>query len=267
MNAPPIHAAPVRDAGSAPAFFDGEAARYDAAYDAPTLPGFSLRDRMRTVLELMPAPGGRVLDAGMGGGRLVAELDRRGWEVTGIDGSAEMVALAQARLPEARDRLLVAQLERLPFPDGSFDAIVATGAVEYADDLNLALAELARVLAPGGAAIVSMPSVFAPYPALRREVLYPALRLAKRLGLVERAPFARSRPPRLKRFKQLLADVSLNVEAVGFANRFPFVTPFERMFPVTSVRAAERLAESESRLARAFAGQLVFVARKRACTP
>ena len=81
--------------------FDAEAARYDAAYDASGAPGRALRDRLATVLELAGDGPGDVLDAGMGPGRLLAALERRSWRVSGVDVSAEMLALARARLPEA----------------------------------------------------------------------------------------------------------------------------------------------------------------------
>jgi SAM-dependent methyltransferase len=205
-----------------------------------------------------------VLDAGMGGGRLLAELGRRGWEVNGIDGSQGMVALARERLPGARDRLVQARLEELPCPTEAFDAVVSTGAVEYADDLERALAEIARVLVPGGVAVISVPSRFAPFALWRREVVYPVLSLAKRLGLVRHAPFLRARPPRRGQLESLMGQVGLPVERVGFANRFLLVSPLERMFPALAVRSAERLARSDSGLARRFATQLVYVGRRRA---
>ena len=66
----------------------------------------------------------------------------------GVDASAEMVALARERLPDARDRLAQGSVEELPFEDASFDAVAATGVLEYAD-VPRALGELARVLRPG----------------------------------------------------------------------------------------------------------------------
>ena len=157
--------------------FDAMARSYDAAYDARGAPGRALRERLATVLELAGDGPGDALDAGMGPGRLVAELDRRDWRTSGVDASAAMVALARERVPNAR--LEVAPLEALPFADASFDLAVATGVLEYADDLEAGLAELARVVRPGGRAIVSLPNWWSGSALLRRLAVYPA---ARRLG-------------------------------------------------------------------------------------
>src|SRR5262245_65528374 len=94
----------------------------------------------------------------MGGGRLVEALDRRGWVVTGIDLSEAMVDLARRRVPGLADTLLVGPVERLPFDDGTFDAVTALGVLEFTEDVSLALGELARVVRAGGTAVVSWPN-------------------------------------------------------------------------------------------------------------
>jgi SAM-dependent methyltransferase len=121
-----------------------------------------------------------VLDAGMGGGRLVEALDRLGWRVTGIDLSEVMVDLARRRVPGLGQSLLVAPVERLPFPDGEFDAVTALGVLEFTEDVSLALGELVRVIRPGGTAVVSWPSFGGLYAAWRRAIVTPLARAAGR---------------------------------------------------------------------------------------
>ena len=89
----------------------------------------------------------RLLDAGCGTGEF-AERARRvlGLEVVGVDQSDRMVALTRARGLEAH----VADVESLPFADGAFDAVSATWMLYHVPDLDRGLAELARVLRPGG---------------------------------------------------------------------------------------------------------------------
>jgi SAM-dependent methyltransferase len=247
----------------APGFFDDEALIYDAAYDEPSVGGYALRDRMDSVLRLAGEGPGKVLDAGMGPGRLLAEMSRRGWTVAGVDGSKEMVALARTRVPGGSDGLAVARIESLPFPDASFDLVVATGVVEYVDDPRDALLELARVLRPGGRAIVSNPSPIAIYALWRRLVLYPALRLAKRLGLVGRAPLWRPVPPRRRRFESLLREVGLAVESVTFANYLALPTPLDAWRPGATMALAERLKSRGGGTASAlFATQMLFCATR-----
>ncbi|MEW2454216.1 class I SAM-dependent methyltransferase [Streptomyces albus] len=107
--------------------------------------------------------GRRVLDAGCGSGALFAALRDRGAEVTGLDASAGMLALARQRLG-ADAPLHVADLkDPLPFADGAFDDVVASLVLHYLEDWGPTLAELRRVLAPGGRLIASVDHPFVAY--------------------------------------------------------------------------------------------------------
>src|SRR5581483_7561409 len=114
---------PVTTSPDAAAFFGDWVALYDARYDERSADGHALRARMEVVLGLLGRGPGAVLDAGMGPGRLGAELAARGWTVSGVDAAEEMVEVARKRLAEAAERLVHAELESLPFPDASFDAV------------------------------------------------------------------------------------------------------------------------------------------------
>jgi SAM-dependent methyltransferase len=108
--------------------------------------------------------GRRILDAGCGAGALLASLRERGAIVTGIDKSAGMLELAQRRLGDVAD-LRVAELgSPLPFPDGTFDDVTASLVLHYLEDWGPALAEIRRVLKPGGRLIVSVNHPFAESP-------------------------------------------------------------------------------------------------------
>lgn len=92
--------------------------------------------------------GSRVLDVGCGSGEFLSTLADRGAVAAGIDPAPGMVALARSIAPLADIR--VGEAERLPWPDGSFDVVTAVNALQFAGDTLDALAEFARVLAPGG---------------------------------------------------------------------------------------------------------------------
>jgi SAM-dependent methyltransferase len=92
--------------------------------------------------------GTRVLDVGCGTGELLEHLQERGARPSGVDPASRMVELAQTRAAGADVRL--GDFERLPFDDGSFDALLAVNAFQFAADQDAALAEAARVLAPDG---------------------------------------------------------------------------------------------------------------------
>jgi SAM-dependent methyltransferase len=100
--------------------------------------------------------GHRVLDAGCGSGPLSAALRAKGAIVTGFDSSPIMVELARRRLG-ADAALSVADLSQpLPFADGAFDDVVASLVLHYLPDWAAPLAELRRVLTPGGRLILSV---------------------------------------------------------------------------------------------------------------
>ena len=105
----------------------------------------------RFLVSLVEAgPGDEVLDVATGTGAVAQELLRqKGCAVVGVDQSPEMLAVAREHVP-ATVKLVEASAERLPFEDASFDALTVTYLLRYVDDPGATLAELARVVRPGG---------------------------------------------------------------------------------------------------------------------
>jgi ubiquinone/menaquinone biosynthesis C-methylase UbiE len=97
--------------------------------------------------------GRRVLDVGCGTGRLAAALAERGAKVWGVDPSEEMLARAREG-SGGHVGFKLGQAEALPFKDGWFDGTVLRLVVHLVDR-ERALPELARVLAPGGRALIA----------------------------------------------------------------------------------------------------------------
>jgi demethylmenaquinone methyltransferase/2-methoxy-6-polyprenyl-1,4-benzoquinol methylase len=126
--------------------------RYDFLSAALSF-GQDPRWRRALVDAVAPTPGERMLDVATGTGMVVAQLLARCGDCTilGIDQSAQMLAAARARFDgDARVELVEGQAERLPFPDGSFDALTFTYLLRYVDDPAATMRELARVVRPGG---------------------------------------------------------------------------------------------------------------------
>ena len=134
--------------------FAGLPDRYD---QVGALMSFGQDPRWRRALvdAVDPRPGRRVLDVATGTGMVAFALAARGATVIGLDQSPAMLARARAKLraaPALAGRLsfIEGEAERLPFPDGSFDALTFTYLLRYVDDRTATLAELARVVRPGG---------------------------------------------------------------------------------------------------------------------
>lgn len=128
------------------AMFDRIAPVYDVMNRVMTA-GLDRRWRRHTVAAVVQ-PGERVLDACCGTGDLALEAEREGGIVTGLDFSAEM--LARARRKSDTIEWVQGDMLALPFPDGAFDAATVGFGVRNVADLPAALAELRRVLRPGG---------------------------------------------------------------------------------------------------------------------
>ena len=149
-----LPADPVR-----PNNYDGFAEAYTAENETSLMNAYY--ERPATLALAGDVAGRRILDAGCGSGPLFAALRDRGATVTGIDLSAGMLEQARRRLgPDAN--LQVADLaEPLPFPDDSFDDVVASLVFHYLRDWGPTLAEVRRVLKTGGRLIVSVDHPFA----------------------------------------------------------------------------------------------------------
>jgi len=108
---------------------------------------------LRRLDQVMPLEAGqRVLEVGCGSGHLTTRLANRGVDIVGIDANPNTVEVSGS------DRVLCMRGEDLEFPDDEFDAIVSVHAIEHIPELEAALAEMARVLKPGGRATFIYPA-------------------------------------------------------------------------------------------------------------
>lgn len=113
----------------------------------------------------------RVLELGCGTGEFTEDFARTGASVTAIDVSPELLAAARARGTAAR--FLIADATALPLGDASLDAVVGSSILHHVE-LGPAVAEMRRVLRPGGRACFTEPNLLNPQIAVQKNV--PAIK-------------------------------------------------------------------------------------------
>jgi SAM-dependent methyltransferase len=142
-------------------YFDEQAPYWRDVYSEEGLQGLIYRQRMAVALawidDIGPPSGAAVLEVGSGAGLLSVQLAERGFEVTSTDASSEMVELT-SRHVERRGlsvQVRVADVHQLSLPSAGFDLVVALGVLPWLHDPPRAVAEMARVLRPGGLLVLS----------------------------------------------------------------------------------------------------------------
>lgn len=141
--------------------YDSLAEGYTAENETSLLNAYY--ERPTTLALAGDVTGRRILDAGCGSGPLFAALRDGGAIVSGFDGSPGMLAQARRRLGGDADLQVVDLAEPMPYADNAFDDVVASLVLHYLRDWGPTLAELRRVLRPGGRLIVSVDHPFAIY--------------------------------------------------------------------------------------------------------
>jgi SAM-dependent methyltransferase len=101
---------------------------------------------------VLPAPRGLAVDAGCGEGRWTRELRERGFDIVGVDRSEKLLAAAREADPEGR--YAQGTLDALPLGDGEASFVLCVNVLPHVVELEPAIAELARVLQPGGVLLI-----------------------------------------------------------------------------------------------------------------
>ncbi len=134
--------------------FDRIAPRYDLVNDLQSF-GLHRLWKRRLIAQAAVRPGERALDACCGTGDIALALAARGAQVTGVDFSAKMLDKARARgQGESRLDYLEGDAAALPIPSETFDLATIAYGLRNLPDFGAGLAELVRVLRPGGRLLV-----------------------------------------------------------------------------------------------------------------
>ncbi|HOC17646.1 MAG TPA: methyltransferase domain-containing protein [Vicinamibacterales bacterium] len=231
----------------------GSARRWSEMYggetDSPE-EHFFRRRRDFTVQHLLAhcGPDARILDLGCGSGPVTAALRRAGRQVIALDYSLDMLRLAGERMEREGQRassFLQGDSERLPFPSGTFDAVVCLGVISYVRDYRSVLREVRRILTPEGRLVLSSRNEWNPR-------FSDPVRPVKEAVRWLRQPRGGSRKMVIGRFLSPF-QVERRLREVGFAiDRFTgmgFGPPRFNRREVLSASASIRLSDGLERLA------------------
>jgi SAM-dependent methyltransferase len=209
----------------------------------------------------LPATGGRLIEVGAGFGRLAGEYT--GYpEVVLLDSSDVHVAAALETLgDDPRYRVIFGDAVALPFPDGYFDAAVCVRVLHHFGDPGPVIAELGRVVRPGGLLVLEY--------ANRRNLKSIARRLLGRqswspfeLGAVEYKPFHYDHAP--VSVRRSLRAAGFTIERMRAASIFRLPSLGRRLTPDVLARLEGRLQEP---LGSITPGPSVFVLARRSNRP
>jgi len=178
--------------------------------------GKSISDREIDIVMnyLKPSSGMRILDAGIGTGRIAYAVKDKGAEVIGFDLEVKQVTKTTSDFKSIGDdsfEAVAADIQFIPFADASFDAVLCFRVLKYVPDYHLALTELHRVLKPGGRLVLEISNLYS------WEVLLDAVRRLRGLPPVVRHYFV------MKRIMGLLEQQNFVIINSAPTYKIPFI--------------------------------------------
>jgi ubiquinone/menaquinone biosynthesis C-methylase UbiE len=263
------------------AYFDRESSYWDEIYRNKDVYSVIHQDRRAIAIkyfeELSLPHEARILDIGCGAGYTTVDIARRGYSVEAVDSVAAMIDLTRQNAHnfgvEKQINANVDDVYDLNFPDNSFDLVIALGVAPWIADLNIALKEIFRVLAPGGHVIMTVDHRYR-LNHLLDPAFIPALagvkerlrRVLEKSGLKKATGIPRPHRHAVTEFNNLLASAGLAIikhSMIGFGPfSFLKIQIFPGSFEIRLHRFLQRAADRGIPFIRSTGSQYLVLARK-----
>ncbi len=187
---------------------------------------------------------------------MIQGLRKKGYEIDCVDAAPEMVALAAKEVKnDPNVHTQVEDVHALTYKDNTFDALTAMGLVEYLEDQATAMREMARVLKPGGVALITFPnrySLWRFWATTLRTVFYPLRMLYKKIARKPLYPI-RHREYTPKQARAYMLSYGLIPARTVYYNYKIIPFPFDKIFPNMTVAQSRLLEGKGGALSRFFA--------------
>lgn len=206
----------------------------------------------------------RIVDIGCGPAQFAAPLTEAGHRYLGIDIVTDMFQKVSSALRRDQASFLLGKIEGLPLPSSRTDAVLSIGVLEYVDEPWRAFREIARILKPGGLAVLSFPNLLNPIHALRtviRPALAPVVRtLRPEWNKTVYVSGITHRPFLPDRFLRLARDFRLSLIDTHSHGYFPGL--FNHGLSPAAVTLHQGLERMGQRLAPGFGSNCIVCLRK-----
>lgn len=248
-------------------YFDQTSKKYLSEYTKITPEGYSFRIRREKVFSLIPDAKneGQVLDIGCGPGIMVEGLLEKGYRVHCIDASPQMIHLAKKQYGSHEKVVIeVGDVEKLYFPNNTFQIILAMGLMEYLDDENVALQQIKNALDEKGRIIITFPNKRSPWRIYNRVmlvVLKPLLKMYKFIFKKKPHPITHTEYT-TDDVIALLERNGLRTEKIIFYNFKIIPYPFDTLFPRLTVWQSKLFEKFDNTFLRFMGTGFIVQAKK-----
>jgi ubiquinone/menaquinone biosynthesis C-methylase UbiE len=264
------------------AYFAAESSSWNEIYQKEDVYSVIHQDRRSIALqyfqELSLARDAHILDLGCGAGMTTVDMARRGYTVEAVDSVEAMIGLTRQNAlefgVEKQIHAAVMDVFNLQFPDQTFDLVIALGVAPWLADLNRALKEISRVLAPGGYVLINAdnrwrlnhlldPFEFPPLTGLKDR-----LRLfLEKAGLWKFSNLPRTKRHTVEEFDTLLEAaclIKLKHQMIGFGPFTFFRVPlFPKAFGIRLHHFLQNAADRGAPILRSTGSQYLVLGQKK----